>query len=64
MQHGHIAGKDGKSGAVAHSAGQPKGKASRGLVLSLVAWLRHKRDDVLPGVDGLNGRAKLKPHTV
>lgn len=45
-------------------SGQPKGKASRGLVLSLVAWLKHKRDDVLPGVDRMNGRARLKPHTV
>ncbi len=45
-------------------AGQPKKKASRGLLLSLFSWLRNKRDDVLPANGMISGRATLKPHTV
>ena len=47
------------------SAGQPKKKSSRGLLLTLFGWLRNKRDDVLPATaSSMMGRATLKPHTV
>lgn len=46
------------------SSGQPKKRASRGLVISLVGWLRQKKGDMLPAADMLGQRARLKPHTV
>ena len=47
-------------------AGQPKKKASKGLLLSLMTWVRGKAAEVLPSsADGGGGRrATLKPHTV
>ena len=47
-------------------SGQPKKKASKGLLLSLMTWIRGKAAEVMPSSTDGGGarRATLKPHTV